>query len=157
MKNSLLIFTTLALISTTNHAKTLPKVALAEANLIFKAAGFSKTKNNQWKSDCGIGEITEYKDLNGDGLKDAVIQDESYTCYGNTGVGYQIVSQQKSGQWKTLYKDSGIPKFLASKGKDGWLDIENGGSGFCFAVLRWDGKTYDVNRYEYQGKACSLF
>lgn len=47
--------------------------------------------------------------------------------YGNTGVGYYIVSQQKDGQWKKLFSDSGIPTFLKTKGKDGWPDIENGG------------------------------
>ena len=35
-------------------------------------------------------------------------------------------------------------------------NIKNGGPGFCFAVYRWDGQKYDVNRYEYEGKACSL-
>lgn len=50
----------------------------------------------------------------------------------------------------------GIPTFLKTKGKDGWPDIENGGPGFCVAVYRWNGQKYDVNRYEYQGKACTL-
>ena len=50
----------------------------------------------------------------------------------------------------------GIPTFLKTKGKDGWLDIENGGPGFCFAVYRWNGEKYDVNHYEYNGKVCSL-
>ncbi len=43
-----------------------------------------------------------------------------------------------------------------SKTKHGWPDIENGGPGFCFAVYRWNGQKYDVNRYEYNGKACTL-
>lgn len=77
-------------------------------------------------------------------------------CYGNTGVGYYLVSQQKNGKWKTIFENAGIPTFLKSTGKDGWPDIENGGPGLCFAVYRWDGKSYEVNRYEYQGKACSL-
>lgn len=77
-------------------------------------------------------------------------------CYGNTGIGYYIVAQQKNGQWKTILKQAGMPEFLKTKGKDGWPDIENGGSGFCFGVLRWTGQEYKIHRYEYQGKSCTL-
>ncbi|WP_353141904.1 hypothetical protein [Acinetobacter pragensis] len=155
MKTAILTLTTLALLSTTAFAETKPKVPTSEESQIFKAAGFTKAKK-AWKADCGTGEITVYKDLNGDGLKDAIISDYSTMCYGNTGVGYYIVAQQKNGQWQTILKEAGIPDFLKTKGKDGWPDIENGGPGFCFEVLRWDGQEYKVHRYEYQGKACAL-
>lgn len=155
MKTAILTLSTLAFLSTTAFAETKPNIPAKEASQIFKAAGFAKIKND-WKGKCETGEITIYKDLNGDGLKDAVISDYSTMCYGNTGVGYYIIAQQKEGQWKTILKEAGIPEFLKTKGKDGWPDIENGGSGFCFEVLRWNGQKYDVNRYEYNGKACSL-
>ncbi|MFG0588756.1 hypothetical protein ACF8D3_12070 [Acinetobacter sp. YQ_14] len=122
---------------------------------MFKAADFKKTKHG-WAGNCEQGEMIIYKGLNGDGRKDAVIQDSSTMCYCNTGVGYHIISQQKDGKWKQLFSDSGIPTFLKTKGKDGWLDIENGGPGFCFAIYRWNGKEYIINRYEYEGKACEL-
>ena len=155
MKTVILTLTTLAVLSATAFAETKPNIPAKKISQIFKAAGFAKTKNG-WKGKCDTGEITIYKDLNGDGLKDAVISDYSTMCYGNTGVGYYIIAQQKEGQWKTILKEAGIPEFLKTKGKDGWPDIENGGSGFCFEVLRWNGQKYDVNRYEYNGKACSL-
>ena len=85
MKTAILTLFSLAFLSTTTFAENKPNVPAKEANQIFKAVGFSKTK-----------------------------------------------------------------------GKDGWPDIENGGPGFCFAVNRWNGQKYDVNRYEYQGKACTL-
>ncbi|MBJ9722735.1 hypothetical protein I5515_13095 [Acinetobacter calcoaceticus] len=154
MINKLLITTSLLLINSTLFAQTV-QVPKSEVEPIFKAANFKKTKNG-WAGNCNRGEIIIYKDLNGDGHKDAVIQDSSTMCYGNTGVGYYIVSQQKDGQWKKLFSDSGIPTFLKTKGKDGWPDIENGGSGFCFAVYRWNGKEYVFNRREYEGKACEL-
>ncbi|MEA1229127.1 hypothetical protein ODQ17_07120 [Acinetobacter sp. IRS14] len=154
MINKLLITASLLLINSTLFAQTV-QVPKSEVEPIFKAANFKKTKNG-WAGNCNRGEIIIYKDLNGDGHKDAVIQDSSTMCYGNTGVGYYIVSQQKDGQWKKLFSDSGIPTFLKTKGKDGWPDIENGGSGFCFAVYRWNGKEYVFNRREYQGKACEL-
>ena len=155
MKLSIITLTTLALLSTTTFAETKSNVPAKEASQIFKAAGFKKTKYG-WQGDCDTGEITTYKDLNGDGLKDAVISDYSTMCYGNTGVGYYILAQQKNGNWVTILKEAGMPDFLKTKGKDGWPDIENGGPGFCFEVLRWNGQQYKVHHYEYQGKACSL-
>jgi hypothetical protein len=154
MENRLFITTSLLLINSTIFAQA-AQVPQNEVAPIFKAAGFAKTKH-VWEGNCDIGEIIIYQDLNGDGRKDAVIQDSSSMCYGNTGVGYYIVSQQKDGKWKQLFSNSGIPTFLKTKGKDGWPDIENGGPGFCFAIYRWNGQEYVVNRYEYQGKACEL-
>ncbi|MFV5262389.1 hypothetical protein ACMUMS_02315 [Acinetobacter courvalinii] len=154
MRNRLFLSSCLLLISTSNFAQT-PQVPKAVAEAIFKAAGFTKSKKG-WKSDCSVGEITAYADLNGDGLKDAIVSDYGTMCYGNTGVGYYVVAQQKNGQWKTILKEAGMPEFLKTKGTDGWPDIENGGPGFCFEVLRWNGQAYKVNRYEYEGKACKL-
>ena len=69
MKITILTLSTLAFLSTTTFAETKPNVPAKEASQIFKAAGFSKTKHG-WEGNCDTGEITTYKDLNGDGLKD---------------------------------------------------------------------------------------
>lgn len=155
MKNQLILLVTTIFLTSMSYAKSKPDIPSKDSNLIFKAAGFAKTKHG-WEGKCETGEITVYRDLNKDGLNDAVISDYSSMCYGNTGVGYHLIAQQKNGKWKTIFENAGIPTFLKSTGKDGWPDIENGGPGLCFAVYRWDGKSYEVNRYEYQGKACSL-
>ena len=94
MKTTNLTLSALALLSTTTFAETKPNVPAQEASQIFKAAGFAKNKHG-WEGNCDTGEISTYKDLNGDGLKDVVISDYSTMCYGNTGVGYHIVAQQK--------------------------------------------------------------
>ena len=155
MKTAILTVSTLAFFSTTTFAETKPNVPSKEASQIFKAAGFKKTKYG-WEGNCDIGEITTYKDLNSDGLKDAIISDADSICYGREMVGYHIISRQKNGAWKLIFENRGTPTFLETKGKDGWPDIMNNGSGFCFAVFRWDGQEYKVNRYEIEGKACSL-
>ena len=116
MKITILTLSTLAFFSTTAFAETKPNVPTIEANQIFKAAGFSKTKHG-WEGSCDTGKITTYKDLNGDGLKDAVISDYSTMCYGNTGVGYHIISQQKAGTWKLIFENMGIPTFYKPKEK----------------------------------------
>lgn len=138
MKITILTLSTLAFFSTTAFAETKPNVPTIEANQIFKAAGFSKTKHG-WEGSCDTGKITTYKDLNGDGLKDAVISDYSTMCYGNTGVGYHIISQQKAGTWKLIFENMGIPTFLQTKGKDGWPDIEKWWPRilFCCLPLEW--------------------
>ena len=74
MKTTILILSTLTVLSTTTFAETKPNISTKEASQIFKAAGFSKTKHG-WEGSCDTGEITTYKDLNGDGLKDAVISE----------------------------------------------------------------------------------
>ncbi len=95
-----------------------------------KRQGFKKQKHG-WEGNCDIGEITTYKDLNGDGLKDAIISDADSTCYGREMVGYHIISQQKKGIWKMIVENRGIPTFLDTRGKDGWPDLINAGSGFA--------------------------
>lgn len=157
MKNKICVLSALCMLSSISFAEQQhPTVPTKERDLIFKAAGFKKV-NGAWLGNCDTGQITMYKDLNGDGLSDAVISDSSSSCYGRTGVGYYLMAQTTKGTWKKIFENSGAPTFLETKGKDGWPDIHNLGAGFCFAVYRWDAKTYDVNRYEYEGKSCTLF
>ncbi|WP_336970133.1 hypothetical protein [Sphingobium aromaticiconvertens] len=144
-----------------------PPLAYAQSTLTavdrtaaFQAAGF-KLVGKQWKScdDPGSmsytpGQIDSARDLNGDGLPEAVISEGSTACFGMTGTGFALVSKQADGKWKRITSETGIPTFLATKGTGGWPDIEVGGPGFCFPVLRWNGKQYVPNRRQYEGKPC---
>jgi len=126
----------------------------------FRAAGFEQA-GGEWRA-CGDpgtasytpGEISQVLDLNNDGLPEAVLTEGSAFCFGMTGMGYSLVSKQADGSWRLLDGRGGIPTFLGTRGKDGWPDIEVGGPGFCFPVLRWDGTEYKVDRHQYQGKPC---
>lgn len=131
----------------------------ADEAAAFKAAEFT-LKGKQWRH-CedpspaySPGELAEVRDLNGDGLPEAVITESSSFCFGHTGAGYTVVSKQANGSWKKITGGTGIATFLSAKGKDGWPDIEVGGPGFCFPVERWNGKAYALNRHQYEGKAC---
>lgn len=141
-----------------------PKVSPIESAAIFKAAGFAK-RSAQWRSECGRddpsasyepGTIAEYRDINGDGYPDALVTEGGSYCYGNTGTGYWLLSKQTSGIWKLMDRSQGFAEFLKTKGAEGWPDISVGGPGFCFPVMRWNGKTYVLNRNEYEGKRCRL-
>lgn len=135
-------------------------LAPADEAAAFKAAGF-KLKGKQWRacddpgtSSYSPGTIQEVRDLNGDGRPEAVIAEGSTFCHGNTGSGYSVVSKQANGSWKLIASGTGMPNFLATKGVDGWPDIEVGGPGFCFPVERWNGRAYVLHRHQYEGKPC---
>ncbi|WP_245978684.1 hypothetical protein [Aurantiacibacter xanthus] len=128
---------------------------------LFRTAGFSRTARGWEKcEDPGSvayapGEVAQRGDFNGDGRPDAVIYEGSTACAGMTGNVYTLLSQQPDGAWKVIDERIGLPRFLATKGAGGWPDIEVGGPGFCFPVLRWNGSEYALNRREYEGKPCS--
>lgn len=132
-----------------------------ERDATFRAAGFAK-RGNGWTNCDGNGEGRlddawvdggAIRDLNGDGSAEVVIVDSGIACHGMTGQGYIILTSTPRG-WKMIHSNSGIPSFLAAKGVGGWQDIEVGGPGSCFPVLRWGGKEYALLRHQYEGKAC---
>lgn len=128
---------------------------------IFKAAGFTRAAG-KWHTDCdqpdsgyyGPGEIETYRDLNGDGQPEAVVTEGGTFCYGYTGTGFWLLTKQSAG-WKVLYQSQGMAEFLPTTGVAKMPDISVGGPGFCFLVVRWNGKEFVKNRFEYEGKACT--
>jgi hypothetical protein len=138
------------------------ELSASDQEAAFKAAGFTK-RGQQWRSACEDpgtasyqpGNIETVRDLNGDGRPEAVITEGGTYCYGHTGTGFVLVSKQADGSWKSVYSATGMASVLATRGKDGWPDIEVGGPGFCFPVVRWDGREYKLNRHEYEGKSCN--
>lgn len=131
----------------------------ADEAAAFKAAGF-KEHGKHWKSckDSSAsyvpGAVDTVQDLNGDGLPEAIITEGSTACFGDTGVGYTLVSKQADGNWRVMSRGVGILLVQATKGKDGWPDLEIGGPGFCFPIERWNGSEYKVVGKQYEGKPC---
>lgn len=140
-----------------------PALSSAEQAAAFKAAGFSQ-RGGHWRSGCDDpgtpsytpGQIAQVRDLNGDGRPEAVITEGGTYCYGMSGSGFSLVSQQADGSWRLMTSAIGLPDFLASRGAGGWPDIQVGGPGFCFPVMRWDGKAYALHRHEYEGQRCKM-
>ena len=95
-----------------------------------------------------LGEITP------SGQPEAIITEGGTYCFGHSGAGYTLLSKQADGKWKVLSKGTGMLTVLSTKGKNGWPDLEIGGPGFCFPVVRWDGKQYKHHREQYEGKPC---
>ena len=124
---------------------------------IFKAAGAVK-RGARWMicvEDLNASaRIDRIADLNGDGRPEAIVSEDGSYCHGAAGTGFTLLSQQADGKWKPILVIDGIPEFLKTKGAGGWPDISVGGPGFCFPVLRWNGRAYANHRREYEGKAC---
>ena len=133
----------------------------AEQAAIFTAAGFKKSRGH-WRTDCDQpgqgdyqpGAIETYQDLNSDGRPEAVVTEGGSFCYGNTGAGFWLLSKQANGRWAKLYSSPGMAVILATRGVGKMPDIAVGGPGFCFPVVRWNGRSYVRNRFEYEGKRC---
>jgi len=134
----------------------------AEQAAIFAAAGFKK-HGTAWKSgNCegsesesySPGSIDSVRDLNGDGRPEAVVIESGAICYGMTGMHFWLLSKQADGSWNQMVDETAMPDFLKTTGAGGWPDIQLGGPGFCFPVLRWNGKAYVNHRNEYEGKPC---
>jgi hypothetical protein len=125
----------------------------------FKAAGF-KLQGKRWRA-CDDptatyepGSISMVRDLNGDGRPEVLITEGGSYCFGNTGYGYSLVSQRADGRWQLITNGTGILTVLDTRGAGGWPDLEIGGPGFCFPVIRWDGRKYALHRHQYNGKSC---
>lgn len=88
-------------------------------------------------------------------LPEVVIIEGSAYCYGNTGQGYSLLSQQADASWKLMDSGMGMLQVLGTTGRDGWPDLSIGGPGFCFPVLPWNGRAYAQQRWEYEGQACT--
>jgi len=130
---------------------------------IFRAAGFTRQRAGWESGNCPTpheisytpGTIEKMEDINGDGRPEAIVTEGGAMCYGMTGQSFWLLSQQADGGWKVMANDIGIPNFLTTKGAGGFPDIEIGGPGFCFPVVRWNGSSYEDNRFEYEGRRCT--
>ncbi len=115
-----------------------------------------------WRTNCDDpgtpsyepGSIETYRDLNGDGRPEAVITEGGTFCYGNTGTGFWLLTRRPDARWIVLHQSQGVAEFLPTRGIDRMPDISVGGPGFCFPVLRWDGKAYAPHGFQYEGKTC---
>lgn len=162
MKSRVWIFAwaLLAPIAAADAAGPSPTLSSADRAAAFRAGGFT-LQRGKWRAcdDPGTvgyapGTIDQVKDLNGDGLPEAVITEGSAYCFGATETSYALVSKRKDGKWALIDQGQGVVSFLSARGVGGWPDMEVGGPGFCFPVMRWNGRAYVLNRRQYEGKPC---
>ena len=138
-------------------AANVATLTMPERAAIFVGAGATK-RGARWmickEALNASARIDQIEDLNGDGRPEAVVGEDGTYCYGAAGTGFTLLTKQANGKWKAIYASEGIPEFLKKRGVGGWPDISVGGPGFCFPVLRWNGRAYVFNRREYEGRPC---
>lgn len=130
----------------------------ADKTAALRTTGFLP-RGGKWMDETGNCEAfiepEGVRDLNGDGRPEIVVTGSGSFCYGNTGQGYFLTQKTPAGTWRLVDQSQGIPTFLTTRGVGGWVDIEIGGPGFCFPVVRFDGKAYQRLRMkEYEPGAC---
>lgn len=135
-------------------------VAAADKTAALRATNSFTPRGGKWvdaeSGQCeAFIEPTGVRDLNGDGKPEIVVTASGGFCYGNTGQGFYLMEKTPAGAWRSVYSSHGIPEFQTTRGVGGWVDIEVGGPGFCFPIIRFNGKTYAPHRTkEYQPGAC---
>jgi hypothetical protein len=136
-----------------------PALSAPERTAIYRAAGATRIGGG-W-SLCADdprkepAAIEPQGDLNRDGRPEVIVTQSGMFCYGHAEMGFALLSKQADGRWLLIESSSGVPEFLKTKGVGGWPDMSVGGPGFCFPVMRWNGKAYALHRREYQGKRCT--
>ncbi|WP_431282433.1 hypothetical protein ACQW02_23985 [Humitalea sp. 24SJ18S-53] len=150
---------TLAL-ATAPAAQAQPAAApsAAEQATILRAAGFVQ-RGGAWVGCEGQSRASiepgDVRDINGDGLPEAFVTDGGTACYGMTGQGFVLLTRGQNGQWRKVFESPGIPTVMTTSA-NGWPDLQVGGPGFCHPVYRWNGRTYQQNRFvEEQRGACA--
>lgn len=128
-------------------------VADGERTAIFQAAGFTPVGGQYQTCDRSGALEVDVRDLNGDGRPEAIVTDSGIECYGAAGAGFALLTRSAEGRWRKLYQSPGMLTVLESRA-EGWPELEVGGPGFCFPVLRWNGREYSVARHAYEGRPC---
>lgn len=115
-----------------------------------------KCKQIDNENHCAVARIEFYQDINGDNNPEVLIIDEADSLfhYGNTGQAFALLTKTNT-DYRLIADSIGIPNFLTIKGKHDYPDLEVGGPGFCFAVLRYNGTDYQYHRHESGGQACN--
>lgn len=133
---------------------SLAALTASDRAAIMQTAGYTETMDG-WRNCDGdaSGEITEVRDLNGDGRAEVIVTSDGIVCHGMTGQGFQLLTPTGSG-WRMLVDMTGIPIFYPREGI-AWPDIEIGGPGTsCFPFLRWNGHGYAPGGRSLEGRIC---
>jgi hypothetical protein len=120
-------------------------IAEADQRAIFDQLGYlvGADESSLEVVDCGsvYTEVDE-EDLNGDGVPEVFVLGGNSCTSGMSGYNLTLFIRDAEGGWGM---NLGFPAGGWTKletGNQGWPDLSIGGPGFCEAVYRWDGATY---------------
>ena len=132
----------------------------ADEAAIFHAAGFTRT-GAHWRGSCGDSarsyrpaSIGTYRDINGDGKPDAIVNEGSHACYGEQGSRFWLLSKDAKGAWRLMFTKTGTPEFVPNTRSRGWPFLTVTGPGLCFPVYQWNGRGFTIRTFEHNGVRC---
>lgn len=137
----------------------LDQLSAADRAAILRVSGH-ELSGDVWRQtdpDCdAYGEITELRDINGDGRPEVFIESDG-PCYGRLGPNYFVVARQGS-EWVFLANVGRDPLFTPVSGKP-WPDVEltetSMGNTGCSVRLSWTGSAYEEAGSSRDGVVCA--
>ena len=140
----------------TNAAAT-SEVTSAERAAILAALQLSANGQGQVQNECGDLVTPEFRPLDlGSGVGRAVAfiiggGPNSAACYGDGPL--IVVYRNAGGAWGEIHQLRGGVMIILSTQHRGANDIADGGPGFSFPVMEWNGATYEYANREVRDAA----
>jgi hypothetical protein len=121
-------------------------VTAAERTAILALLQMRANAQGQIQNECGDLVTPEFRPLDlGSGVGRAVAfiiggGPSAAACYGDGPL--IVVYRNAGGSWRQIYMLRGGMMIILSTQHRGANDVANGGPGFSFPVMEWDGNTY---------------
>lgn len=126
----------------------------AERGQVFGATGLVVAPDGKSFVDGMCGQLAsanvEFRDMNADGTQEVLVIFGNSCTSGHAGSSAALFIRNREGN---LQANLGFPAASADplpEKNGGYPDLLIGGPGFCFAVWRWNGTTYDYLRSDPQ-------
>jgi hypothetical protein len=130
----------------TSAAVATGDVSAAERTAILTALQLRANAQGQVENECGDLVTPEFRPLDlGSGVGRAVAfiiggGPSAAACYGDGPL--IVVYRATGGAWRQIYMLRGGMMVILSTQHQGANDVANGGPGFSFPVMEWNGNTY---------------
>lgn len=130
----------------TNGAAGTAEVTAADRTAILSSLQLSANAQGQVRNECGDLVTPEFRPLDlGSGVGRAVAfiiggGASAASCYGDGPL--IVVYRNAGGAWREIYQLRGGVMIILSTQHRSANDVANGGPGFSFPVMEWNGETY---------------
>ena len=127
-------------------AATAGEATAAEKSAILAAMQLRANAQGQVQNECGDMVTPEFRPLDlGAGVGRAIAfiiggGPSAAACYGDGPL--IVVYRNAGGSWREIYMLRGGMMIILSTQHSGGNDVANGGPGFSFPVLEWNGNAY---------------
>lgn len=123
-------------------------LAAADQQAIFMTLGLAPTVDGtglifkDMECPAFLFDEVVVKDLNADGQAEVILRGGNTCTSGGNGSSLWLLSKNAQGDWQIHLGFPAGGYTLLAEGRQGFPDIQTGGMGWCEAIWRWDGQTY---------------